>query len=127
MFSVAARAVAGLLVVLVALCIGPVANAQWQINMAAIDPAQPLGTAPTVVEPFGLDVTPVTSGELWSKWNGVAAEIRADSEILARCRDGSQPCPAAAQKFLAVIAEGRTHLGRARFGIINRAINLAIR
>jgi predicted transglutaminase-like cysteine proteinase len=33
----------------------------------------------------------------------------------------------AAKKFLDIIAEGRAHDGRARVGVINRAINLAIR
>lgn len=129
MFScVTARKATGLFVLFLAVFSGPAAaRAQWQIDMAAIDPGDPSRQAPAVAEPFGLNVTPVTSGELLSKWNGVTAEIRADSEILARCRNGSAPCPAAAQKFLAVIAEGRTHSGRARFGVVNRAINLAIR
>ena len=61
-----------------------------------------------------------------SKWNGVVADIRAESEILTRCRSDAHYCPAAARKFLAVIADGRAHDGRARIGIINRAINLAI-
>ena len=43
----------------------------------------------------------------------------------------SRPTPrtarAAAKKFLDVIADGRAHDGRARIGVINRAINLAIR
>jgi predicted transglutaminase-like cysteine proteinase len=129
MFScVTARKAAGLFVLLLTVAGGPpAARAQWQIDMAALDPAEPSRQAPAAAEPFGLDVTPVTSGDVLSKWNGVAAEIRADGEILARCRDGGAPCPAAAQKFLAVIAEGRAHSGRARFGVINRAINLAIR
>jgi len=67
------------------------------------------------------------SGELVAKWSGVAADIRAERDILARCRADGEDCPAPAQKFLAVIAEGRAHSGRARFGVVNRAINLAIR
>ena len=70
-----------------------------------------------------------------TKWSGVEAAIRAESEILARCQvdspDGHQDnrelCPAAAQNFLAIVAQGRAQTGRARIGVINRAINLAIR
>ncbi len=69
---------------------------------------------------------PVTAGGVLDKWNGVVADIRAESEILTRCRSDARHCPAAARKFLAVIADGRAHDGRARIGIINRAINLAI-
>ena len=61
-----------------------------------------------------------------SKWNGVVAEIGAENDILARCRSDAHICPAAAQKFLDVIADGRAARGRARIGVINRAINLAI-
>jgi predicted transglutaminase-like cysteine proteinase len=78
-------------------------------------------------EPFSLNATPVRSGELLTKWTAVEADIRTESEILARCQEGAELCPPAAQKFLAIIADGRTHMGRARIGVINRAINLAIR
>jgi predicted transglutaminase-like cysteine proteinase len=69
---------------------------------------------------------PLTTGEVLIKWSGVVADIRAESDILARCRDEARTCPPAAQKFLAVIADGLAHDGRARIGVINRAINLAI-
>lgn len=82
--------------------------------------------APIVSEPFGGNLVPVSDGEVVSKWSGVVADIRAESDTLTRCREAAGTCPAAAQKFLAVIAEGRTREGRARFGVINRAINLAI-
>ncbi len=125
---VAARNTGAFFLFLLAVFGGPVAaGAQWQVNVAAIDPAQPSSPAPAAVEPFGLNTMPVTFGEILTKWSGVEADIRADSEILARCRDSTQSCPAAAQKFLAVIAEGRAHAGRARIGVVNRAINLAIR
>jgi predicted transglutaminase-like cysteine proteinase len=78
-------------------------------------------------EPFALNVESVTAGGVLNKWNGLVADIRAESEILAHCRDDAQHCPPAAKKFLAVIAEGRAHEGRARVGVINRAINMAIR
>jgi predicted transglutaminase-like cysteine proteinase len=112
-------------------------DGQAQEEVAALDLTEPLIKSPTPVEssihsstftePFGLNVVPVVSGDLLTKWNGVEADIRAESEILAHCRDGTEFCPSAARNFLAIIAEGRARTGRARIGVINRAINLAIR
>jgi predicted transglutaminase-like cysteine proteinase len=90
-------------------------------------PAQHSLQMPDPEEPFGLRVEPVTTGQVLDKWNGLVADIRAENEILARCRKDASHCPAAAQKFLDVVAIGRAYDGRARIGIINRAINLAIR
>ena len=59
------------------------------------------------------------------KWARVQSEIRQNKEVLARCREGSA-CPEAARRFLAIIDEGRARNGRARIGVINREINLAI-
>ena len=113
------------LLVLLPLVFGGPVSAFAQFQVSAIDPAEPaIQTSPA--QPFGLDAAPVTSGELLTKWNGVGAAIRAENEVLAGCRDAAQPCPAAAQKFLAVVADGRARTGRARIGVINRAINLAI-
>jgi predicted transglutaminase-like cysteine proteinase len=93
----------------------------------ASPPAEHSMQPPSPEEPFGLRVESVTMGEVLNKWNGLVADIRAESEVLARCRSDAQHCPAAARKFLNVIADGRARDGRARIGVINRAINLAIR
>ena len=82
---------------------------------------------PMPAQPFALDATPVTDGEMLDKWNALVADIRSESEILGRCRTDAAHCPAAAKKFLDVIADGRAHDGRARVGVINRDINMAIR
>jgi predicted transglutaminase-like cysteine proteinase len=98
-------------------------------KLVALDPA-PSATSPrALAEPFGLDVVPATGGDLSAKWAGVATQIKAEQEVLARCRDNDSAttCPAAARTFLDVVALGRSHDGRARIGVINRAINLAIR
>jgi predicted transglutaminase-like cysteine proteinase len=100
---------------------------QHQVNVSPLAPMRPLTQAPGASEPFGLPVEPVTYGEVLNKWNGVVAEIGAENDILGRCRSDAKSCPTAAQKFLAVIADGRAHDGRARVGVINRAINMAIR
>ncbi len=123
---VAARSVAGLLVLLPLVVGAPVsAFAQYQINFSALP--SPTELPPVVAEPFGLVAVPVIGGGVVDKWNGVVTEIGQENGILARCRDDAKLCTPAAQKFLAVIAEGRAHDGRARVGVINRAINLAIR
>ncbi len=103
------------------------AFAQYQVAVATARAPGPLSQTPAAPEPFGRDALPVIGGEVLAKWSGVVADIRAESDILTRCRDATQPCPEAAQKFLAVIAAGRARKGRARIGVINRAINLAIR
>jgi predicted transglutaminase-like cysteine proteinase len=95
-------------------------------QLAALDPAEPAVTTPSIAEPFGLMAVRMTRGDVLAKWSTVQAQIRAEGEILARCSDGDQTCPAAAQKFLAIIDQGRSLTGRARIGVINRAINLAI-
>ncbi|HUZ31159.1 MAG TPA: transglutaminase-like cysteine peptidase [Xanthobacteraceae bacterium] len=121
---VAARSFAFLPVVLAAVLGSPAAAlAQYQIGISA-----PAIDVPTLAaaEPFGRDVLPVFDGEVLAKWNGLTTDIRNESDVLTRCHEDAQSCPGAARKFLAVIADGRAHDGRARFGIINRAINLAI-
>jgi len=125
--KLAMRGIAVLFFLLPAVCGGmSQAFAQYQINADGGTPRWLLGPELTVAEPFGLKTMPVTGGGLLAKWDGVTGEIRAESDVLAHCRALASPCPAAAQKFLAVIAEGRNHEGRARVGVINRAINMAI-
>src|SRR5262249_3242710 len=82
---------------------------------------------PMPSQPFALNATPVTEGEVLDTWNDLVADIRSESEILTRCRSDAAHCPPAAKKFLDVIADGRAHDGRARVGVINRDINMAIR
>ncbi len=79
-----------------------------------------------VSEPFGLAATPVWFGKILTNWGGVEAAIRAENDTLSRCRDDARRCPQAARNFLAIVAQGRAQSGRARIGIINRAVNMAI-
>jgi predicted transglutaminase-like cysteine proteinase len=96
-------------------------------RMALVTPARPIIPPPTSNEPFGLETVPVVSGRLFSTWRGVQDDIRAEGLVLARCRMNAERCSPAVQHFLAIIAEGRAHTGRARIGVINRAINMTIR
>jgi predicted transglutaminase-like cysteine proteinase len=89
-------------------------------------PAKSLSPLSVSSEPFGIDVVPVTRGELVATWRHIESDIRVESGILARCRTSTELCSSAAQQFLAIIAEGRARTGRARIAVINRAINLAI-
>ncbi len=97
-----------------------------QPKVAALEPAASVSAPAPVAEPFGLAAAPIAGGEVLTKWNGVESRIRAESESLARCRDDAARCPQAARNFLAIVAQGRALSGRARIGVINRAINLAI-
>ena len=129
MFSYAAAHRLAVLLVLSLSVAGVPASAfaQYQVSVASAEAPVSLSQTPALPEPFGLDASPVLGGEVLTKWSGVVADIRAESDILTRCRETAQSCPDAAQKFLAVIAHGRAREGRARIGVINREINLAIR
>ena len=74
---------------------------------------------------FGVDTEPVADGELPDRWRRVKADIARDLETVARCH-ANGPCTAPAPALIAIIAEGVGHRGRARIGMINRAVNLAI-
>jgi predicted transglutaminase-like cysteine proteinase len=73
---------------------------------------------------FGLETEPVV-GELAAKWRAVKADIDREQQVLARCR-AQEACPVVAQSLLDIVAEGAGHTGRARVGLINRAVDLAI-
>ena len=88
--------------------------------------ATPGSDLPHIDASFRFNVLPVTSGGVLTKWNGVQAAMRAESEVYAQCRANMETCPKAAKKFLAIIDQGRALTGRARIGVVNRAINLAI-
>ena len=106
-------------------------------KMASLDPEMPAGSllspsqapiaAPALVQPFGLAVSALTYGDVLAKWRGVESGIRAEKDILAHCREKTAPCPREARRFLDIVAAGRAQIGRARIGVINRAINMAIR
>jgi predicted transglutaminase-like cysteine proteinase len=83
-------------------------------------------------EPFGLSTFPAAeSGSFaraWVAWRAAEIDISAERALLRYCREYSKLCDdPAARRFLEIINEGAKLLGRARIGIINRDINLAIR
>ena len=96
------------------------------LHQAALEPKEPPPSVSLPLEPFGSATMPWFSGDVFDKWQDVQVQIRAENEILARCREAMTDCPPAARKFLAVVDAGRAQTGRARIGTINRAVNLAI-
>jgi len=74
---------------------------------------------------FGMQTEQVTEGALLN-WRRVKGDITRDLEIIAQCQ-ARRPCPAAAQKLINLSLEGAGRSGRARVGVINRAVDLAIR
>ena len=74
---------------------------------------------------FGMDTVPVADGALLDKWRRVQADITKDLEVVAQCQAG-KPCPAPAKRLLSLSLEGFGRSDRARAGILNRAIDLAI-
>jgi predicted transglutaminase-like cysteine proteinase len=87
---------------------------------------RPLKIAP-LPAPFSQATIPWLGGDIVSKWSRTVTELHAESEVLARCSEDMKVCPEAAEKLLAIVAIGRAHTGRARIGMINREVNLAIK
>jgi len=81
---------------------------------------------PSSSEPFDLSVK-VAPGEMPAKWNELQSRILGDERALSACRSDQKSCTEAALRFLSIVELGRKHEGRARFGWINRAVNLSIR
>ena len=79
-------------------------------------------------EPFGLFAMRLSAGGLTEKWNVLERRLEDDMVQIALCDGDRERCVSpAALRFLAIVDEARARDGRARFGEINRAINLAIK
>lgn len=79
-------------------------------------------------EPFGLSATALTAGGLYDKWDGLQRRLDDEMVQLALCDGDRDGCVSpAALRLLAIVDAARQREGRARFGEINRAVNLAIR
>jgi predicted transglutaminase-like cysteine proteinase len=86
----------------------------------------PSSDLPHIDASFRFNILPVKDGDVLTKWNRVKTDMRAENEVFARCRANMDSCPAAAKNFLTIVDQGRVLTGRARIGVINRAINMAI-
>jgi predicted transglutaminase-like cysteine proteinase len=100
----------------------PAANAGTLISPGTLDAIR------KSAEPFGLFATRLSGGGLLEKWNGVERKLGDEMVQLALCDGDREHCvsPAALQ-LLAIVDGARAREGRARFGEVNRAINLAIK
>jgi len=74
---------------------------------------------------FGLDTEPVMAGNVVEKWSRTRAEIDRELDAVAQCR-ANVVCSPAAHKLIALSTSGVGKTGRARVGLINRAVDLAI-
>jgi predicted transglutaminase-like cysteine proteinase len=72
-----------------------------------------------------MDTEPVAWGMLLEKWRRVKIDIAHDLEVVEQCR-AKRRCPMPAQKLIDLASEGAGRSGRARVGLINRAVNFAI-
>jgi predicted transglutaminase-like cysteine proteinase len=106
------------------LCFGPAAN----LNAGTLISPGTLNAMRKSAEPFGLIAIKLSSGGLAEKWNGLERKLDDDMVQLALCDGDRERCvsPAALQ-FLAIVDGARARDGRARFGEINRAVNLSIK
>lgn len=107
-----------------------VSSTKGRIKTAALEPGPTARTAP--IRPyrsaalFGMETETVTESAISEKWNDVKAEIARERDVVAACR-GNGACPADAQKLIDLSAAGAGRNGRAKVGLINRAVDLAIR
>jgi hypothetical protein len=111
-------------------------NVSVSISARYLEPAVVIDASPETAEQgaaidhrpvrpvFGMETEPVV-GDLSSKWRAVELEIEHEEKVLAGCR-ARKPCPEPARELLNIVAEGSARTGRARVGLINRAVNLAI-
>ena len=106
------------------ICFGPVAN----VNAGTLISPGTFNVMRKSAQPFGLVAIKLSAGGLNDKWSGVERKLEDDMVQLTLCDGDRERCvsPAALQ-FLAIVDAGRAREGRARFGEINRAINLAIK
>jgi predicted transglutaminase-like cysteine proteinase len=105
-------------------CFGPAAN----LNAGTLISPGALDLIRKSAEPFGLFATRLSGGGLLEKWNDVEHKLEDDMVQLALCDGDRAGCVSpAALRLLAIVDGARAREGRARFGEINRAINLAIK
>ncbi|MGZ5828603.1 MAG: transglutaminase-like cysteine peptidase [Xanthobacteraceae bacterium] len=76
--------------------------------------------------PFGLSVSPAPAGPMWIKWREFETGLTQSVDAVARCRAEPLTCSRAETRLIALIDMARNADGRAKFGLVNRKINLSI-
>jgi predicted transglutaminase-like cysteine proteinase len=96
------------------------------VTMAAsATPHPPIENEARVTQLFDMNTEPAGWGALSEEWRRAKLDIADDFEIVARCH-ANEPCPAPAERLIRLSREGAGRSGRARVGLINRAVDLAI-
>lgn len=79
-------------------------------------------------EPFGLPTIEAAPQQLNAAWHQITDKLRAEKDVVGRCRAAPSSCRSpAAERLNAIIREGDSGDELARIGRINRAVNLAIK
>ena len=104
----------------------------WMLSLVWPPTELMAGTLPSPAyradEPFGLATSAVTKGGLLKKWLDAEREVGQERLVLKSCEQDRASCRSqTALQFLAIVDGARSLKGRARLGVINRAINLKIR
>jgi len=100
------------------------------ISYIAADYLDASSSAPDKASPrpsllFDMETEPVIEGAILDKWHRVRTDITGEFDALRHCLEG-HPCPPAARRLLDISAEGAGRKDRARVGLINRAVDMAI-
>jgi predicted transglutaminase-like cysteine proteinase len=74
---------------------------------------------------FGMETEPLIGGTVSEKWNRAKIQIARELDAVTLCR-ANGVCPMPAQRLIDLSMEGAGRSGRARIGLINRAVDLAI-
>jgi predicted transglutaminase-like cysteine proteinase len=77
-------------------------------------------------EPFGLSTTLAPAGTMWVRWREFETGVQQNADAITRCRSNPATCSAAETRLIALIDVARHASGRAKFGLVNREINLSI-
>lgn len=133
LYRVRGRARLLALFILAGLCNGPAAAMpEPPQQFAALAPAYEAltETPPVTRAPFGLSQSALAAAPaaaMSAKWQNLQPVMRIEAQAMALCRAQPDACAPATARFLSIVEAARNETGRARIGIINRAINLAIR
>lgn len=99
-----------------------------QIALAPFD--APVELPAPLAAPFKLAqpaIPDASAQAMAAKWKSLQSIIAVEARVIALCRQMLDACPPSTAHFLSIVDEAREASGRARAGLINRAVNLAIR
>jgi len=92
--------------------------------------APTVAAPPRIDAPFGLAQSTLGAAPaqaMTAKWQALQSVIAVETHVMNLCRQMPDACSPAAARFMAIVDAARAESGRARAGLINRAVNLAIR